>query len=579
MNWTLTKDLECLLFFAQRLRELLFDYTLDTFKPPALNSLGLCEEALNIIIDIENEVISKNSIEPIIKELYWKITEDLIFKEVVGERLNQYVVTTFDINDLKKTKLNLELLIRKVPKKKYIETSQIQLKNLILENRQKRKIDKLLTAYISTLIDLGFSQGYLYNTVNNFFFSESNKIESVAQLDDFFDKLKIEHKSFDVIFKCSSIFKEINESTTAFKSKIIENPELKTNDFKEKGFFKKWKGLYFYCENIMALDAQKAKEIVEERMNKLSKLFVFFHHKKQPFWTNEAIIYSTDNPTDYVILKEATSFMKKSNDLPPAKAAKRLNQVIKNFGLEHSSFSKFDRAIDLHGLSIENQYVENQLLQNWIAFETLLVGYSKKTKIDQVLDSLIPFLKYNYIKRILEYLCKQFIHHNSKLFRETMKEISEGDDITEKYAGFMILDKYKQLRHETYSKLDEFPILKYRIFLFNNFFKTSKDVLKYIETHELKIEWQIKRMYRSRNLIVHAGQVPIFTPILVENSHTYLDLLLGSIIELSLDNHQILSIEQAIQEISLRCEYHKKIMKNFGDKKLDENNYLQILLG
>lgn len=577
MNWNLTKDLECFLFLAQRLRELLFDYTIDTFKPPALNSISLCEEALDIINDIEDEIISKNSLEPIIKELYWKINKDLIFKKLLGDRLSQYISPTIDINELKKTKLNLELLLRKVSKQKYILTSQILLKELIVENKQKRKIDKLLSSYVSILIDSGFSQGYLYNTVNNFFFSNSIQIDSINQLDDFFNKLKIEPKTYDVVFKCSSIFKEIKNSTSVFNCKILEKPDLKTNEKKERFFYKKWKGLFFYCEKIKALDSQSAKEIAEERMNKLSKLFVFFHHKKQPFWPNEAIIYSHENTSEYVILKEATSYMKKANDLPPVKAAIKLNQVIQNFGLERNSFSKFDRAIDLHGLSIENQYVENQLLQNWIAFETLLVGYSKKSKIDQVLDSLIPFLKYNYINRLFDYLSKQFLHYQSKLFREIIKGVSEGDNATEKFSAFLILEKYKQTRLDTYAKLDEFPILKYRIFLFNKFFKTANGVLKYIETHEQKSEWQIKRMYRSRNLIVHAGQVPIYTPILVENSHTYLDLLLSNIIELSLDNRHIISIEQAIQEITLRCEYHNNILNRFSEQNLNEDNYLQIL--
>lgn len=574
-NWNKDKNLECLLFFAQRSRELLFDYTLDTFKPPALNSIALCKEALDIIDDIENEIISKHSIEPILKELNWKISSDYIFKRLAGERLEQYLPSGFDENDLKAVGTNLSLLLKKVPATKYAEESQRELKELISENRQKRKIDKILTSYISALIDFGYSQGFLYNTINKHFYSENLQITSVNQLDAFFNDLKIQYKTYDVIFKCSSIFKEIKDSSNVFGCEIIETPELKTNEAKEKGFYKKWKSLYVVCQKVDALDPLKAKEIVEEKLNNLAKLFIFFHHKKQPFWPTEAIIYQTENFSDYVILKGATSYMKKSYDLSANKAGRKLNQLMEEFRFDRNSFSKFDRAIDLHGTSIENQRVENQLLHNWIAYETLLVGYSSKSKIDQVLDSLVPFLKLNYTRRLSEYISKLFIGFNQTLFREVIKDVNEGNDVVEKFIAFACLEKYKAIRLETYPKLDGSPLLKYRIFLLNKFFKTGLDIGNFIDTHERKITWQIKRMYRSRNLIVHAGQVPRSTPFLVENSHSYLDLLLTTMIELSIDR-QIVNIKEAIQEVSLRCEFHSKALKNHPTE-VDENNFLKLI--
>jgi hypothetical protein len=574
-NWNKDKDLECLLFFAQRSRELLFDYTLDTFKPPALNSLAVCQEALDIIDDIENEIISKHSIEPILRELNWKISNDYVFKHLAGERLEQYLPSNYDGTNLKAIETNLRLLLKRVKPRNYAEECQKQLKELITENRQKRKIDKILTAYISSLIDFGYSQGFLYSTINKHFYTESVQITSVNQLDDFFNELKIQYKKYDVIFKCSSIFKEIKDSSNVFGCEIVETPALRTTEPKEKGFFKKWKSLYVVCSKVEALDPLKAKEVVEEKLNNLAKLFIFFHHKKQPFWPTEAIIYQTDNASEYVILKGATSYMKKTNDLSPSKAGRKLNQLMDEFRFDRNSFSKFDRAIDLHGTAIENQRVENQLLHNWIAFETLLVGYSTKSKIDQVLESLVPFLKLNYTRRLAEYVSKLFIWYNQALFRESIKNVDEGEDVVEKFIAFACLEKYKTQRLDLYSKLDDHPLLKYRIFLLNKFFKTGKEISNFIEIHELKITWQIKRMYRSRNLIVHAGQVPDFTPFLVENSHSYLDLLLNTMINLSLEK-RIGNIEEAIQEVNLICQFHSKTLKNHTGE-VDENNFLKII--
>ena len=44
-----------------------------------------------------------------------------------------------------------------------------------------------------------------------------------------------------------------------------------------------------------------------------------------------------------------------------------------------------------------------------------------------------------------------------------------------------------------------------------------------MEAHQKKVEWQIRRIYRTRNLIVHSGRSPIFLHALIENAHDYLD--------------------------------------------------------
>ncbi len=54
--------------------------------------------------------------------------------------------------------------------------------------------------------------------------------------------------------------------------------------------------------------------------------------------------------------------MTKGFDLKPQKAAIRLNEVLKNFGVSKDSFERIDKAIDLHGITVDNRNVENQLL-------------------------------------------------------------------------------------------------------------------------------------------------------------------------------------------------------------------------
>lgn len=58
-HWTDIPNQKGLLFFSQILNETLFDYSLDTYKPQALNSRLLCIEALQTIEHIDAGLIKK----------------------------------------------------------------------------------------------------------------------------------------------------------------------------------------------------------------------------------------------------------------------------------------------------------------------------------------------------------------------------------------------------------------------------------------------------------------------------------------------------------------------------------------
>lgn len=577
-NWEDKKELDCLLFFALRLRELVFDYTLDTFKYPALNSTASCSEALKLINEIEANNITSRSLETVIAELQWKIRKDNVVKYLIGEDITYYI-NFGDLNNLKEVRLKLELLHNKIEPSKYSRTSEYLLSKYITENKEKNKINSICSNYVSSLINSGFSQSYIYLATNIHFFSDK-KIEEIDHLTSFFQLFDRKPESYKVVTKCSDLLKEISQSSSAFNSQIEEKltPEILALDKKNYlGSIRK-NEVYFISNKVIALDPVTAKLNAERRINKLSKLFVFYHHKNHPDWHLKSLVIN-DKSNNVFLLDEKTSPMSKGRDLKPKKAAVKLNNLIKGLSLHPSSFAKYDRAIDLHGLSIENKYIENQLLQNWIAFETLLVGYSSKSKIDQVLDHLIPFLKYNYLTRIIDELSRDLMRFDRRFFTSEFKKIKIGDTLLEKIAALISLDEYKLNRVNIYKHLNKSPLLKWRLSKFHDFFGKPEAIKEFLETHELKVRWQIKRMYQTRNLIVHAGIIPDYTETLVENSHTYLDLLLGTINELSINGNQVYSIEQAIEEVSIRVKKHEKYLKNQKDKTLDISNYKNLIFG
>lgn len=575
--WSKDKNLKNLLFFVSKVRELTFDYSLDSFKYPMLNACSICYEGIELIEEIEQGNFNEKSIIPVLEELKFKFNEDNVAKYIIGEYLEHYL-NFGDFSNLKEIKTKLQLLSQKLHPLKYDEAITKQLKDIIVNNTNENlKLSSLTNLYVTNLINIGFSQSFIYKNIKTIFFSNT-KIIDFEPLNELFENLRYEVQTYQVVFKCSKLLNELVHSSKAFNSLIVDQIPEDLIEFDKQQFYSSLSEnqTFYICQNIKALDPVSAKEIAEKRINKISNLFCFYHHKENPKWDENTLVINLSSKYSFLI-KERISSMSKGRDLKPKKAGNKLNRLINNLQLDENSFAKYDRAIDLHAISLQNKNVENQLLQNWIAFETLLVGYSKESKIDQVLHHLIDFLTYKYTESIIEEISRDLYKFNSKVFPKLIESIKIGSNYLEKLSSLIVLDELKTERHNLYNLLENNPLLKFKIYNYHKKFSKIKSIEELYKRHKKLVEWQIKRMYRARNLIVHAGVVPPYSEILVEHSHTYLDKLLNTINNLSIEQ-KINSIEQAIKEIEiLEYSFFRYLSMN-RDKQINIDNYKKLLL-
>ncbi|WP_407485700.1 hypothetical protein [Elizabethkingia anophelis] len=112
-NWEAKPELKNLLFFASRIKELTFDYTLDSFKYSMMNACTICYEGIELIEEIEQNNFSEKSIIPVLEELLFKFQEDYISKKLMGENL-EYYINFGDYTNLKDIKLKLQLISQKL---------------------------------------------------------------------------------------------------------------------------------------------------------------------------------------------------------------------------------------------------------------------------------------------------------------------------------------------------------------------------------------------------------------------------------------------------------------------------------
>lgn len=582
------KENTTLVFFIQRLNELLFDYALDTFKPRALNTILLCEELLNVIEEIEKQIIDEKNIEHIFNELKWSFKSDPIAKEIIGDRRNDYL-DSVDIKDLPKLKLTINLLKNKLGDFNYLDKSKETIINLIqTKSPEKRKIEKITSSLITGLIDLGYNKSFIHKKFNEFFIRFDGVRNDLGFVSDFFNSFNYRNQNFTVVFKAQIFFENFKDSCQSFRLSITHDlsnyfATESLNDYC-KGFIEKKRHnqVYIVAENIIELDEESARLEVLGRIEKISNLFVFFHHKQNPTWNNTGLLIKVDdenNIQDSTIVSSSTPVLHKTLDLTPSKASVELKKVLKTFGLESSSFRRFDTAIDLHASAVKNTEVQNQLLNLWIALETLITPNKSKSKIQNYSDIITNFLVYDYVERIFRYVTKAIIRESYGLKTLLTENITGDMPLYEKVAILIISTEYEELREQVYERLENNELLIYRIKRLNKEFAKGKNVKKFIETHIFKTRLQLFRIYRTRNLIVHSGRVPSFTENLTENLHNYVDSFLKRIVDFSLENKRVNSIEQACLEMELLVSKYLKNIETNNDETITKENIESILFG
>ena len=562
-KWENIDELSGLLFFAQRAEELLFDYTLDTYKPSALNPSSLCQEALRLIDEIEGGLIDRKNLTPIFEELAWAISGDPVSKSLLDLPSKNYLLDP-ENEKLESIRLKLEVLGRTLEPFRYLKRCNSHLSEAV-RNEQKSRIDHVSRVLFTTLMNIGIHKSHLYEKTIEFFYRGSSpvKINNVGLIDEYLECVYPYTHEFRVFFITSDLIGDISESISAFNIEIHDElPEIFRGFATSNGFSCGQNEKFVEVKNISAFDCFSAREKGEHRISQLRDLFTLFHHKTQVSWKEETLIQQCCID-DLRLLNLPKSPMEKGYDLRPEQASQRLNMMIKNLRLNQADFLKFNKSVDFHGLSANNSNSENQLLNLWIAIETVVPTHTGNAKIRQIIDGLVPFLSMNYMARILRQLAHDMLRWNRTEVRRLLGTVPAPPRtrLINKVFLFLTLPECQSAREDLYGGLRDFHLLRFRIFSLSKLLSTPQKALKLIDTHEMKVKWQIRRIYRTRNLIVHSGYIPTYIQTLIENGHEYLDQTLLTTTKMSISSYSVHSIAQGFELASVARRKIKSILR------------------
>lgn len=572
-KWENLQELEGMAYLCQLFEELLFDYSLDTYKASALNSCYLAAEARQVVADVIDEAIDKSHLKHVIDELEQSCRKDEAAQTLLGPDLESYFRALRETQHTASSQEPIiELIFRRLNSRNY----QKILENLMLEvvpnPREKNRARRLARNYVTHLQNRGYSNNYIYPLVRSHFHG-TRKINGFNHLEEFFTNFSGEKKSYVAVFCASDLFLEISSSCDSLGLVVAKELEEYKDLIGKANFALDIGQVYVATKPFDSVDPHTARKIAETKIETASTLTILYHHKEKASWSSECLLIDVEASATKKS-HPAINTMHKCVDMKKGKAAKSLNALIRGFRMSSQSFAKFDRAVALHSLALTSESQENQLLNLWIALETLVPSNIGRSKISQINDGIMPFLGLSYFPRLLERLVSDIFIWNKGVIHFHLKDVP-GASTSKKLARVLLLQEYEQKKGELYGSFKDFYLLRNRCHSMESFLKKPSDTSRSLEMHRQRIEWHLRRIYRTRNMIVHSGRTPLYVDVLIENLHDYVDTVMSKLVDFSINGGQANTLEQGFQLAEIKWRAHLDRLKSA--EQLTEDNIDQIV--
>lgn len=590
-HWKLEEDLEMLFLFYQCADELLSEYSSDTYMVPLHNAMTLTYEMDMIYDALENyntiEKYYDNYINVIIDEFLDNIKDDKILKNIIGQRFDS-IYNGFE--EAKKNPKLLERWINQVHQncdiEQYINIYKATIIKTITESNNKKDLLSYTKRFFSSLLFVDYTREYLYSTTKRFFDNFNKVIESKSQIKEFMDIFDCEKKKIEylVLLDLNSIDYLDSISDNLTLSRHIKKVDIKSErnelckDYKIMDLFKeyddlshnekKYQKIAIVRYDAYALDQFSAIEDFDNYINFIQSFSIYFkHHRlyRQVF----KVLFKGDNGR-YYELKMPDKLLKRPY-IEQKDMDSRIENILRANSLSKGAFLSLTSAITMHSEALDSKNVNTLIKSLWTSLESLFSNLGTNEMKVNVIDSTISIIQKTYLLKILR-----------SLYSQVLESISESDvseleiNSFEKFIYYFSSKQADELK-PLYNKVDQNLLLRTRIYNLRKELNNGKQISDFLSRHEVRIKWQLMRIYRTRNLATHLGLEMYYANIIVNHLHNYFDFLINYLLCKVCNGDYVSSISSVIFEARNDNQIHIEHLKS--KELLSGSNYKNLLFG
>lgn len=593
-HWEYDESMAMLWLFYQVTDELLSETTSDTYALPLHNVITLLDEMDEVYSLLNRYGIVKeyyaNYIPPIIEEFIACTEDDSILKKMLGERLGS-IRTGFQEALQKPILLNrwIDIFRQACNPQKYRDSYKNEIERLVLTNSSdKNNLIYCTKNYYISLLHAGYSREYLYTCAKRFFNNSKRPVLKSAQISSFLQSFNASKKAYEFLIlmntesldyidglsKDISIDMEIKKISTSAERKELCKDRLVAEMFadydKRLHQAKAHEKVEIVIFKNMALDPYIAANDFIENMRFLQMFTVYFKH----FYSTKQVyqFLLKDDNGNYHEFK-LPNMLQKRPYIQQDLIDKRITNILGHNAMTPIALLSLAHAIEMHAESLESKNYRALIRTFWTALETLFSNPSANSGRENVINSVIAIIQKTYLLKITRLIYAQ-------ICETVQSEDLEKLDITtyKSFLSFFASHEAESAEMKTlYACFNDNILLRSRVYNLRKSLKSGEKISNFLSKHETRINWQLKRLYRIRNIATHLGYEASGLSIAVNHLHSYFDYMVNYMLCKSENGDIIIDMSTLVLEAKNDNRIHHEQLKS--KEPLSIVNYMNYFFG
>lgn len=573
-----------LLLFAQTVEEMLFDYTIDSYKARALNLHTALLELRTVAQWIRQGRINAGTAIPLLEELDEKVRYD----PVIGAE--QRAVFTVYLERMKSDRTKPDSLVRTV-EAMLIEIGQYywaeilrKIPEAIRTPRNSRAVTALAGAFITEAELEGYHRSFLFHAARRYFWRQ--EIRDPDAINGFLGMFNGSKHTYRFLFRASPEFASMTGLLERFGITVLADPrDLRPMSAKVERFLRasETHPILVLLDNIEARDPLFARTMAERRIELVASVYAFHSHHDRPSWARACVAIQVGDPDRSLgLLNPPVSPMKRLRRGGLAEnedEVSRTLEILKGVHFGDGARRTYVKALDYHRAAMSVDIPESQLVSLWSALEGFLPPPDPESnRVQHYVGTLLPALTLTYVEKIFRYVSRTLEACGGPI-RALIRGVAEPDwDFFSATVCLLTADEHENERGNLYAHLARNPLLRWRCFSLHDQFHTSSRCASAIAEHRTRVGWHIQRIYSARNQIVHSAESLPYLETLVENLHSYIDTLLHAVSVVGERARVVGRIEAALALLAVQEQSYLRGLVA-GDVRVTRENFKSVLFG
>ena len=563
-RWPDTSVAESVKFFAQAMYGFLDVESHEGFRAYCLDTLGRIREAISLAVDIKSGKVNRAALDVVLAEVVWSATTDNAARSCAGETLDLLVSMcankSCNIDDF----IHLSRKCERLLADGYHE----EIKNWVVRSIdvENSKISLLQSVgfLVSHLLTEGYSRHFLIDRVEERFFKHEVMRASARMVSSFIDGIARERRDYVVLVRAPSATVNILSLVGGWSLRTVASlPSHARTEVTNWGLAQD--GLVI-AEKVSAVDPYQAAMAVENRLSEIEALLMFGPHPTKLEWPGRAYVFTPRSTSGVQLENAGSTLYTLGNTEVHGRRLKILVALPKAISkhLDASSAERVQNAISTASVFSKTHVEEAKLISLWSAFEVLLGDPAEGPRISHYSKYVPPMVCYRYHRRLFSAVYDQLYVEYKKKFTKIMREMNteEANQHT-KFAKLIMLPDYEAQRASLISMCSDNPLARHRLFRLQKYWGSPSMFGKTMIDHFNRVSWQLQRIYRERNNLVHSGRSPVYLESIILNTFEYMQSSITAIVRRSKDTG-VGNVDQIIAELGFEWTLMVKRMSGFG---------------